>query len=90
MIGGRRPLQGRKAGDRRVRVERPHAPYFRYAGPNQLVAREAASQPRTPLGRAIARTRAVVFGRPLATEAEIEERLSKRKALAIFSSDAIS
>jgi amino acid transporter len=90
MIGGRRPLQGRKAGDRRVRVERPHAPYFRYAGPNQLVAREAASLPRTPLGRAIARTRAVVFGRPLATEAEIEERLSKRKALAIFSSDAIS
>ena len=90
MIGGRRPLQGRKAGDRRVRVERPHAPYFRYAGPNQLVAREAASLPRTPLGRAIARTRAVVFGRPLASEADIEERLSKRKALAIFSSDAIS
>ena len=29
MIGGRRPLQGRKPGDRRVRVERPHAPYFR-------------------------------------------------------------
>jgi amino acid transporter len=30
------------------------------------------------------------FGRPLATEAEIFERLSKKKALAIFSSDAIS
>jgi amino acid transporter len=90
MIGGRRPLQGRKAGDRRVRVERPHAAYFRYAGPNQLVAREAASLPRTPIGRAAARTRALVFGRPLASEEEIEERLSKRKALAIFSSDAIS
>jgi amino acid transporter len=34
--------------------------------------------------------RAVVFGRPLASEAEIEERLDKKKALAIFSSDAIS
>jgi amino acid transporter len=90
MIGGRVPLQGRKAGDRRVRVERPHSPYFRYAGPNQLVAREAASRPRTPLGRAWARTRAVVFGRPLASEEELEERLSKKKALAIFSSDAIS
>jgi amino acid transporter len=90
VIGGRRPLQGRKAGDRRVRVARPHAPYFRYTGPGQLVAREAASQPRTARGRALARLRAAVFGRPLANEEEIEERLSKKKALAIFSSDAIS
>jgi amino acid transporter len=90
VIGGRRPLTGRKAGDRRVRVERPHAPYFRYAGPGQLVAREAASIPRTRTGRALARVRAVAFGRPLATEDEIEERLDKKKALAIFSSDAIS
>ena len=90
MIGGRRPLTGRKAGDRRVRVERPHAPYFRYAGPGQLVAREAASLPRTRTGRALARLRGIVFGRPLASEAEIDERLDKKKALAIFSSDAIS
>ena len=90
MIGGRRPLTGRKAGDRRVRVDRPHAPYFRYAGPGQLVAREAASLPRTRTGRALARLRGIVFGRPLASEAEIEERLDKKKALAIFSSDAIS
>ena len=34
--------------------------------------------------------RAVVFGRPLSNEDEMEERLSKKKALAIFSSDAIS
>ena len=31
-----------------------------------------------------------MFGRPLASEADIDERLSKVKALAIFSSDAIS
>jgi amino acid transporter len=36
------------------------------------------------------RIRAVTIGRPLATEEEIGERLSKKKALAIFSSDAIS
>ena len=90
MIGGRRQLTGRKAGDRRVRIERPHAPYFRYTGPGQLVAREAASVPRTRTGRALARVRAVVFGRPLSNEADIEERLDKKKALAIFSSDAIS
>ena len=54
------------------------------------MAREAASLPRTPTGRAVARLRHVVFGRPLANAEEIEERLSKKKALAIFSSDAIS
>jgi amino acid transporter len=90
MIGGRRPLPGRKIADRRVRVERPHAPYFRYTGAGSLVAKEAASRPLTPTGRFIARVRAVVFGRPLASEEEIGERLSKVKALAIFSSDAIS
>jgi amino acid transporter len=90
MIGGRRPLHGVKPGDRRVRVERPHAPYFRYAGPGQLVAKQAASRPITPLGRMLARIRGVLFGHPLASEEEITERLSKKKALAIFSSDAIS
>lgn len=55
-----------------------------------MVAKPAASVPLTPAGRAFARVRAVLFGRPLANEQEIEERLSKRKALAIFSSDAIS
>jgi len=90
LIGGRRPLHGRKPGDRRVRVERPHSPYFRYTGPNQLVAKRAANVELTPTRRALARVRAVVFGRPLSTEEEIGERLSKKKALAIFSSDAIS
>ena len=90
MIGGRRPLQGRKLGDRRVRVERPHAPYFRYTGPGQLTAKEAASAPTTPVGKTFASVRGLLFGRPLASEEELGERLSKTKALAIFSSDAIS
>ncbi len=54
------------------------------------MAREAASLPRTRTGRTLARTRAIIFGRPLSTEADLEERLDKKKALAIFSSDAIS
>jgi amino acid transporter len=90
MIGGRRPLHGRKPADRRVRVKRPHSPYFRYTGPNQLVAKAAAHEPKTALGRAWARARRILIGRPLASEEEIGERLSKKKALAIFSSDAIS
>jgi amino acid transporter len=90
VIGGRRPIQGRKLGDRRVRVERPHAAYFRWSGPGQLTAKEAASAPTTPAGRAWARVKALFIGRPLASEEELGERLSKKKALAIFSSDAIS
>jgi amino acid transporter len=90
VIGGRRPLQGRKPGDRRVRVERPHSALFRWTGPGQLTAKEAASVPTTPGGRLYARLKAILLGRPLASEAEIGERLSKKKALAIFSSDAIS
>jgi hypothetical protein len=41
-------------------------PYFRYRR-RSLVAKEAASRPLTPTGRFIARVRAVVFGRPLAS-----------------------
>jgi len=59
-------------------------------GPGTLVAKPAANVPLTPSGRFVSRVRAVVFGRPLSTEEEIGERLSKTKALAIFSSDAIS
>jgi amino acid transporter len=44
----------------------------------------------TPAGRALARVRGIVFGRPLSIHEEMEERLPKKKALAIFSSDPIS
>ncbi len=90
MIGGRKPITGRKPGDRRVRVERPHTPYFRYTGPNQLVAKREASLPRSGLERTVLRWKAWLIGRPLASAEEVEERLSKRLALPIFSSDAIS
>ena len=90
MIGGRRPLHGRKPADRRVRVERPHSSFFRYTGPGQLVAKEAASIPRTPLGRALARARAVLFGRPISNRDELTERLNVATGLPIFASDNIS
>jgi amino acid transporter len=90
MIGGRRPLRGRRIADRRVRVERPHNRYFRYVGPGMLVARPEASQPRTPAGRVIARVQAVLFGRPLSIHEEITERLGVLAGLSIFASDNIS
>jgi amino acid transporter len=90
MIGGRRPISGRKVGDKRVRIERHHAPYFRYTGPNQLTAKASANMPTTASGRLTMRLKHALLGRPLANEEEIGQRLSKKKALAIFSSDAIS
>jgi amino acid transporter len=83
-------LQGRKPADRRVRVERPHSPYFRYTGPGQLTAKEATLAPKSGGGRALERVRRSLFGRRLASEEEVTERLPKKLALPIFSSDAIS
>ena len=90
MIGGRQPLRGKRPGDLRIRVERPHAPYFRYTGPGVMTAKAAAIAPTTSFGRAAAGVKSALIGRPLASEEEVGERLSKKKALAIFSSDAIS
>jgi amino acid transporter len=84
------PRRGRKLGDQRVRVPRPHEPYFRYTGERSLVAKPAASQPRTPIGRALARVRAVLFGRPLSIYEEARERLGVLTGLSIFASDNIS
>ena len=90
MSGERRPLGGRKLADRRVRIERPESTYFRYTGKGQLKAKPAASAPRSGAGRAWARVKSWLIGRPIASEEEAGERLSKRLALPIFSSDAIS
>ncbi|MFL5676649.1 MAG: APC family permease [Chloroflexota bacterium] len=84
------PKSGRRAADRRIRIDRQTSPYFRYAGPGRVTARPAASAPIHPLGQAAARTRRVLFGRPLASDEEAEERLSIPKALAVFSSDNLS
>src|SRR5450759_3923833 len=85
-----RPLQGRKLGDRRVVVDRPHARYFRYLGPGVLEAKLEAQAPRTGYQRRMAALRGVLFGRPLSSAAELGERLPKWKALPIFSSDVMS
>ena len=50
-MADQRPLQGRKLGDRRVVVDRPHARYFQYLGPGVLEAELEAQAPRTPYQR---------------------------------------
>ncbi|MFL5679773.1 MAG: APC family permease, partial [Chloroflexota bacterium] len=84
------PLQGRRQGDRRVRVARPQSPYFSYKAPGLLVAKPAATAPVRPFERAVATGRRVLFGRPLATDEELRERLSSIKGLSTFSSDNLS
>jgi amino acid transporter len=84
------PLKSRRAADRRVRVERPQSRYFRYAAPGVMKARPEASAPTKPGERLVANARRLLFGRPLATDEELEERLPKVKALATFSSDNLS
>jgi len=85
-----RGLPGRRIGDRRVRVPRPHTTYFRYVAPGVLSAKAAAIAPTRPVERFLSRARHALFGRALASEEEIEERLPIWKALATFSSDNLS
>src|SRR5690242_12411516 len=85
-----RYLHGARPSDRRIRVDRPYARYFRYTAPGVLTAKAAAHEPTTTFGRTLARSRRVVFGRPLSSEEELGERLTKIKALPVFSSDVIS
>ncbi|MGD0121588.1 MAG: APC family permease [Candidatus Limnocylindrales bacterium] len=84
------PIQGRKLGDRRVVIDRPHARYFRYLGPGVLEAKLEAQAPRTPYQRRMATIRGLLFGRPLSSAADLTERLPKWKALPVFSSDVMS
>jgi amino acid transporter len=83
-------LRGRKMGDRRVVVDRPHARYFRYLAPGHYEAKLEAQAPRTGAQRRMASLRAVLFGRPLSSASELSERLPKWKALPVFSSDVMS
>ena len=55
MIGGRQPLRGNKPGDRRIRVERPQRPYFRYTGKGVLTAKAGGQRADHAAGRAAGR-----------------------------------
>ena len=91
MIGGRRPLTGPQA--RRPPRPRRAAALRRTSGtpaPASWSPARRRRRPRTRAGRALARMRRGRLRPPALDEEEIDERLSKKKALAIFSSDAIS
>ena len=82
--------RGAKPGERIVRLQRPSERRFRSEEPGTLRATDVATQPRTSSERAWRSIRRVLLGAPLSTEVQEEQRLSKVKALAVFSSDALS
>jgi amino acid transporter len=85
----RRRRQGQRPGDSYVRIERPFDDEFERDEGN-LVATARTLAPATGWRAALRAGQNILVGRPISSEAEGHERLTKVKALAIFSSDNIS
>jgi amino acid transporter len=83
-------LKGRRPGDRYIRLTRPTiAPNQVWEGRN-LYVKVDQSAPGTAWGKFYQRAKRFVIGKPIPTAHSIHERLTKTKALAIYSSDALS
>jgi amino acid transporter len=89
-LSGKQRFQGSHVGDRYVRVVRQSRDEFTRTGPGYLVAGEEASGGRGPLSRKLTRAKRLLIGAPLTTASAAHERLTKVKALAVLSSDALS
>jgi amino acid transporter len=79
-----------RPGGQYVRVVRSKTQGFERVAPGWLQVTSRATAPTGDFGRLRARLRTVVLGAPLATEQQSHERLTKIKALAVLSSDALS
>jgi amino acid transporter len=79
--------RGARPGDQFVRIARHKA--FKKLGAGRYEIRAAATQP-TGLAGLYTRLKRLIIGEPLATAAAGHERLTKLKALAVLSSDALS
>lgn len=86
----REVLAGSKLGERYVRVKHPEAGFFRRQAVDELEVTVPAPTPSSGAGRVVQRVRTALFGAPLTTAQSVHERLTKVKALAVLSSDAIS
>ena len=81
---------GARPGDAYVRIVRPFEEEFEHGDEGQLIASEKTIDSATTFGRLFRNGRNFLFGRPISSEHEEHERLTKVKALAVFSSDNIS
>jgi amino acid transporter len=80
--------RGSRPGDVYVRLTRHKG--FRRVAPGRYEIRAEATAPKGGLPWLWSRIKRVVIGEPLATAAAGHERLTKKKALAVLSSDALS
>jgi amino acid transporter len=81
---------GRRPGDAYVRIVRPFEAEFERGDEGHLVATEETLLVDSGWQRTVARIRSWLIGKPISSEREEHERLTKVKALAVFSSDNIS
>ena len=86
----RETRHGRRPGDTYVRIVRPYDEIFERGDEGELVATERTVLDRPGWTRGLRAIRTFLIGRPISSEREEHERLSKLKALAVFSSDNIS
>ena len=87
----REKRRGKRPGDAYVRIVRPFDDAFQKGGDEgELIATERTVLERPGWTRLLRRIRTVLIGRPIHSDREEHERLTKLKALAIFSSDNIS
>src|SRR6266480_5376279 len=90
LLGRMEELQGSKPGNVRIRVTLPRHQPFHRVKEGTLEATEAAGVPEGSPAQTLHWLKRAFIGVPLATLQAEGERLSKFKALAVLSSDAIS
>jgi amino acid transporter len=83
-------LKGSHPGDRYVRIVRHKPPEPEPAAPVHIVATEETLAARGSFGKLFGKIKRAVIGAPLTTASAAHERLTKVKALAVLSSDALS
>src|SRR6478672_7281759 len=84
----REVVKGSKPGDRFVRIGTHQG--FRRVRSGYIVSHPGTGETQGSVGRALRGTKRILIGRPISTELEALERLTKIKALAVYSSDALS
>jgi len=89
-LSGKVRVQGSHPGDRYVKVIRQSRDDFQRVAPGYLVAGEETMAGRSGFSRRFNKIKRVLIGAPLTTAAAAHERLTKVKALAVLSSDALS
>jgi amino acid transporter len=82
--------RGRRPGDMRVKLVRPFEDEFERGDEGQLVASQRTFVERRGVAGTLRQIRTFLIGHPISSEKEEHERLTKVKALAVFSSDNIS